>query len=46
MLGIKYVDLKGLLKMLGNKGVKYPKEIDEIIELLDRSEFTPPKSFK
>ncbi len=38
-LGIKYVDLKGLLKMLGNKGVKYPKKIDEIIELLDRSEF-------
>ncbi len=40
-LGIRCIDLQGLLKMLGNKGVKYPKKIDEIIELLDRSEFRP-----
>ncbi len=40
-LGIRHTDLKGLLKLLGSKGVKYPKEIDEIIALLDSSEFRP-----
>ncbi len=43
--GIKYLNLKGLLKMISSKGIKYPKEIDEIIELLDRSEFRPPVGF-
>ncbi len=43
--GIKYLDLQGLLKMLSSKGIKYPKKIDEIIELLDRSEFRPPIGF-
>ncbi len=41
-LGVRYTDLKGLLEMLGSKGIEYPKKIDEIIELIKRSEFRLP----
>ncbi len=42
-LEIRHTDLKGLLKILHSKGVECPKEIDEIIELLERSEFSTSK---